>query len=344
MSLRSFASDNNSGVHPDILKALEAANVNHALAYGDDEITARTRKLFKQHLGEQAEVFFTFTGTASNVLGLSAGMRSYHAIICSDLAHINVDECAAPEGFLGSKLLLVPTTDGKITIEGIKHHMHGFGEQHHAQPKVISVSQVTEMGTVYTVDELRALADYAHSNGLLFHIDGARLSNAAVSLGKTFKEITADVGADILSFGGTKNGMMYGEAVVFFRPELAEGFMYTRKQAMQLASKMRYVSAQFEAYLSNNLCYRMAEHANKMAAMLVGELKEIPQIKVTQKVQANGIFAIVPKDLVPKLQQEYFFYVWNESTAEVRWMTSFDTTGEDIKGFVAAIKRVVANG
>ncbi len=250
--MRSFASDNNSGVHPDILKAIETANQGHAIAYGNDEITQRAIQKFKDTLGQQVEVFFTFTGTAANVLGLSAAMRPYNAVICSELAHINVDECGAPERFLSGKLLLVPTEDGKITIDGIKKHIHGFGDQHHVQPKAISVSQVTEMGTVYTVEELKALAECAHQNNMVFHVDGARLSNAAVSLGKTFKEMVSDTGVDILSFGGTKNGMMFGEAVVFLRPELSEGFKFMRKQGMQLASKMRYVSAQFEAYLTNN--------------------------------------------------------------------------------------------
>lgn len=340
--MRSFASDNNSGVHPDILKAIEAANQGHAVAYGNDEITQRTIQKFKDTLGQQVEVFFTFTGTAANVLGLSAAMRSYNAVICSELAHINVDECGAPERFLNAKLLTVPTEDGKITVDGIKKHMHGFDDQHHAQPKVISVSQVTEMGTVYTAEELKALADYAHQNSMLFHVDGARLSNAAVALGKTFKEMISDTGVDILSFGGTKNGMMFGEAVVFLKPELSEGFKFIRKQGMQLASKMRYVSAQFEAYLTNDLCYRTAEHANRMARLLAEEVAKIPGVAITQKVQANGIFVIIPKEVIAKMQSEYFFYMWDESKNEVRWMTSFDTTEEDIKGFVSALKRALA--
>lgn len=335
----SFASDNNSGVHPDILKAIEVANQGHAIAYGGDEITERAIRKFKEMLGSQVEVFFTFTGTAANVLGLSSVVRSYNAVICSELAHINVDECGAPERFLNAKLLIVPTEDGKITIDGINKHMHGFDDQHHAQPKVISVSQVTEMGTVYTVDELKALADFAHSNNLLFHVDGARLANAAVSLGKSFKEMISDTSVDILSFGGTKNGLMFGEAIVFLKPELSEGFKFIRKQGMQLASKMRYVSAQFEAYLTNDLCYKTASHANYMATLLADEVSKIPEIKITQKVQANGIFAIVPKDVIAKLQKEYFFYMWDESKSEVRWMTSFDTTEDNIKNFVAALKK-----
>ncbi|MDR0661395.1 MAG: low specificity L-threonine aldolase [Prevotellaceae bacterium] len=340
--MRSFASDNNSGVHADILRAIESANQGHAIAYGDDEITQRTIKKFKEVLSSQVEVFFTFTGTAANVLGLSAAIRPYNAVICSELAHINVDECGAPEKFLNAKLITVPTIDGKITVEGVKKHMHGFGDQHHVQPSVISVSQVTEMGTVYTLEELKVLADYAHSNNLLFHVDGARLANAAVSLGKTFKEMVSGTGVDILSFGGTKNGLMFGEAIVFFKPELSNGFKFIRKQGMQLASKMRYVAAQFEAYLSNDLCYRTAAHANRMAQLLAEEVAKIPEVAITQKVQANGIFAIIPQRAIAKLQKEYFFHVWDEDRSEVRWMTSFDTTENDIKDFVEALKKVLA--
>lgn len=338
---KSFASDNNSGIHPDILKAIATANSGHALAYGADATTKRVEQLFKQHFGEHAEVFFVFTGTAANVLGLSAAMRSYHAVICSEYAHINVDECGAPERMLGSKLLTLPTENGKITIEGIKKHLHGFGDQHHSQPKVISVSQTTELGTVYSVAELRELVSFAHANDLLFHVDGARLSNAAASLGVTFKEMVTDTGVDILSFGGTKNGMLCGESVVFLKQGLSDGFKFVRKQSMQLASKMRFVTAQYEAYLNNGLCYAMAEHANRMARLLADEVAKLPQVKITQQVQANGVFAILPKPIISTLQKQYFFYEWNEELSEVRWMTSFDTTEGDIYSFVEAIKNIL---
>lgn len=338
---RGFASDNNSGIHPDILAAIAAVNKGHAVAYGDDEVTARAIKRIHEHFGSHAEVFFTFTGTAANVLGLSAAMRPYHAVICSELAHINVDECGAPERFLGSKLLTIPTQNGKIAPADIDRYMHGFGDQHHAQPRVVSVSQATEMGTVYSVDELSCLADYAHSHKLLFHVDGARLSNAAVALGKSFKEMITDTGVDILSFGGTKNGLMLGEAIIFLKPELANDFKFIRKQAMQLASKMRFIAAQFEAYLSNNLCFKTAGHANRMARLLAAEVAKIPQVQITQTVEANGVFAILPKSVILKLQEQYFFYVWDEERSEVRWMTSFDTTEEDIRGFVNALKNLL---
>lgn len=338
---RGFASDNNSGVHPNIFDEMLKVNSGHTIAYGDDIYTAKAVDLFRKELGSHVEVFFVFIGSAANVLGIKAATQSHNAIICAETAHINVDECGAPERFTGCKLLTVETPNGKLTPELVKKHMHGLGFQHHAQPKVISISQPTELGTVYTPNEIEALANFAHSNGLLLHMDGARLANAAVSLKMPFKNFTTNVGVDILSFGGTKNGMMYGEAIVFFRPELAEDFMYTRKQGLQLASKMRYISAQFIAYLSNNQWSKTAEHANKMAALLASKLKNIPQVKITQPVDANGIFAIVPPQIIPKLKEQYFFYDWDESRNEVRWMTSWDTTEEDIDGFVSLLSSLL---
>ena len=226
-------------------------------------------------------------------------------------------------------------------MDKLKHHVYGFGDQHHAQPKVISITQPTELGTLYTLKEVKELADYAHKNNMLLHVDGARLSNAAASLNKSLKEITFDLGVDVLSFGGTKNGMMFGEAIVFRNKELSKDFAFIRKQGMQLASKMRFISAQFEELLSNDLWLKNAQHSNRMAKTLADEVKNIPKIKITQKVEANGVFAIVPKQYVPNLQKEYFFYVWNEQTSEVRWMCSFDTTEEDIYNFVALLKKIV---
>ena len=338
---RSFASDNNAGVHPEIMAAIAAANDGHVIAYGDDPYTARAVKLFRSHLGKDAEVYFVFGGTGANVLGLKAATESHHAIICAETAHINVDECGAPEKFTGCKLIGIATTDGKINVEQIKPLLHEVGFEHHVQPRVISVSQATEMGTVYTPRELKTLANFAHDNGMLLHVDGARIANAAASLNVKLKAITRDAGVDILSFGGAKNGMMYGEAVVFFDKTLARDFKYTRKQGMHLPSKMRFISAQFEALLSNDLWRQNAEHANRMAQVLAGELARVPQITITQKVEANGVFAIVPKKYVPLLQKRYFFYVWNEETSEVRFMTSFDTTEEDIADFVGLVKKIV---
>src|SRR5215813_12335871 len=335
MIKRSFASDNNAGVHPEIIDAIEAANEGHVVAYGDDPFTARAVRLFQKHFGRDVAVHFVFGGTGANVLGLKAITKSHQAIICAETAHVNVDECGAPENFTGCKLLTVSTPDGKLRVEQIKPLLHGIGVEHHVQPAVITISQATEMGTVYTKDELKTLADFAHDRGMLLHVDGARLSNAAVFLDKTFKEITTDVGIDVLSFGGAKNGMMYGEAVVFFDKTRASDFKYIRKQGMHLPSKMRFISAQFEALLSGDLWRRSATHANRMARILATELEKVPQIKITQPVEANGVFATVPSKYIPLLQKKYFFYVWNEEISEIRLMTSFDTTEDDIAQFVA---------
>jgi len=338
---KGFASDNNSGVHPAILEAMTSVNNGHTIAYGDDPYTEQAIEHFKKVFGGHVEVFFVFIGSAANVLGIKAATQPYHSVICPETAHINVDECGAPERFTGCKVLSVPTPNGKLTIDLVKKHMHGFGFQHHSQPKIISITQPTELGTVYTPDEIKKLADYAHSHDMYLHMDGARIANAAVSLGIDFKSFTTEVGVDILSFGGTKNGMMYGEAVIFFRPELANGFMYTRKQGLQLASKMRYISAQFTAYLSNKQWQKTAQHANRMAKLLADKISVIPEVTVTQPVEVNGVFAIIPREIISKLQNEYFFYEWDESRNEIRWMTSWDTTEEDIEGFVKTIKSLL---
>lgn len=338
---RGFASDNNSGVHPAIFQALADANNGHTIAYGDDPYTQKAIQLFRDEFGPHVDVFFVFIGSAANVLGMKAATQPYHSIICAETAHINVDECGAPERFTGCKVLYCPTPDGKLTVDMVQKHIHGIGFEHHSQPRVISITQPTELGTLYTPDEIRVLADYAHAHGMYLHMDGARIANAAVALNTNFRAFTTDVGVDILSFGGTKNGMMYGEAIVFFTPELKEGFKYTRKQGLQLASKMRYISAQFIAYLSNNQWRETALHANRMAKMLEAELIKIPQIAITQKVEVNGIFAIVPPHIIPKLQEEYFFYMWDEHRSEVRWMTSWDTTEDDIVGFVKLLNQLL---
>ncbi len=338
---RSFASDNNAGVHPEVMKAIAAANDGHVIAYGDDPFTARAVAKFREHLGKDAEVFFVFGGTGANVLGLKAITQPHHAIICADTAHINVDECGAPEKFTGCKLLPVKTTTGKFSAADLTHYLDGVGFEHHVQPRVISISQATEMGTVYTPEEIKDLARFAHKHDMLLHVDGARIANAAASLRLPLKAITKDAGVDVLSFGGAKNGMMYGEAVVFFDKRLAKDFKYTRKQGTHLPSKMRFISAQFEALLSNDFWRRNAEHANRMAGLLAEQLRTIPQIQITQPVESNGVFAIVPKKHIARLQKHYFFYVWNETTSEVRFMTSFDTTEEDIADFVSLVKRIV---
>ena len=338
---RSFASDNNAGVHPKVLQAIERVNRGHVVAYGDDPYTAAAIQKFRDLLGAETEIFFVFSGTGANVLGLKAITEGYHAIICAETAHINVDECGAPERFTGCKLLSVKTADGKLRPENVKPLLHGIGVEHHVQPRVISISQSTEMGTVYRPEEVRALADFAHQNNLLLHVDGARLANAAASLKVNLSKITREAGVDVLSFGGAKNGMMYGEAVVFFNQSFASDFKFIRKQGSHLASKMRFISAQFDALLTNNLWMKNAAHANRMAQVLARELAKIPQIEITQKVEANGVFAIVPEQYIPALMKEYFFYVWNEEISEVRLMTSFDTTEEDITKFAKLVKKTL---
>ncbi len=342
MNKRGFASDNNAGVHPDILKAIQEANSGHVVAYGDDPYTRKATAMMQDIFGSSAAVYFVFTGTAANVLSLNALTRSYNAVICPETAHINVDECGAPEKFTGCKLLTVPASNGKLTVADVRTHLHGIGFEHHVQPIVISVTQATELGTVYTLDEIRELTRFAHDNNMFVHLDGARLSNAAVSLGASFKELTSLSGVDAVSFGGTKNGMMYGEAVLIFNSAMAEGFKYLRKQAMQLASKMRFIAAQFIAYLENDLWKENAAHANKMARLLEANVRSIPGISITQRVEANGVFAIIPPEIIPQLQKEYFFYMWDDERSEVRWMTSFDTTEDDVIRFTALLKKLMA--
>lgn len=335
---RGFASDNNAGIHPEILKEIANVNTGHVVGYGADIYTESAIELFKSQFGSQTEVFFVFTGTAANVLGLSAVVRPWNSVIASSTAHLETDECGAPEKFLGCKVLTVDTADGRIDIDGIARHMHGFDFEHHSQPKVISITQSTEMGTVYSAEAIRKIADYVHSKGLLLHMDGSRIANAAVSLGLPFKAFTTDAGVDILSFGGTKNGMMSGEAICFLKPGLTENFKYMRKQGMQLASKMRFISAQYNAYFRNDLWKECASHANAMAQLLAEKLKGFSQIRITQEVQANGVFVIMPKELAEKLQKQYFFYPWNEATSEYRLMTAWDTEAEDIERFAECIE------
>jgi threonine aldolase len=336
--MKAFASDNYSGVHPEIMEALHQANHEHMGSYGADEITVRVIKKFKSLFGDDTEVFFVYNGTGANVLGLTAATQSFNAIICSELAHINVDESTAPEKFTGCKLIGLPTTNGKIYADQVENRIQRIGDQHHPQVKVISISQSTEYSTVYTAEEIKSLSEVAKKYNLYLHMDGARISNAAVSLDQDFRTFTKDAGVDVLSFGGAKNGMMFGEAVVFFNPDLAKQFAYLRKQGMQLHSKMRFITAQFDALLSNDLWKRNATHANRMAKKLEHALRQIPQIKITQTVDGNGVFAIIPKEITEALQQEFFFYVWNDRTNECRLMCSFDTTEKEVEQFTEKAK------
>jgi threonine aldolase len=336
---RGFASDNNAGVHPDILRELSAVNNGHVIGYGADIYTDRALDLFRDHFGSDTTTYFVFTGTAANVLGLSAVTRSWNSVIAASTAHIEQDECGAPEKFLGCKVLTVDTPDGKLTCQLIERHLHGFDFEHHSQPKIVSITQSTEMGTVYKPSEIREIGDFIHSKGLLLHMDGARISNAAVSLDLSFRDFTTDAGVDILSFGGTKNGMMFGEAICFLKPGLAGEFKYLRKQGMQLASKMRYISAQYIAYFRDDLWQQCASHANSMARLMAERIEGINGIHITQKVESNGIFVTIPVKVAERMQQHYFFYPWNERISEYRLMTSWDTGKEDIEGFVTLLEK-----
>lgn len=338
---RGFGSDNHSGISPEILQAIADANVDHALAYGDDEWCLRAEELFRHHFGPQAKVYFVFNGTGANVLNIDAMCRSHHAVVCAETAHINVDECGAPQRVVGCRLLTVDTPDGKLTPELVRTRLHGFGFEHHSQPRAISISQPTELGTLYSLDEIRSLADLAHEHGMYLHVDGARLANAAVALGCSFKAMTTDLGVDCLSFGGTKNGMLMGESAVLLNPALDVDMRYRRKQMTQLCSKMRFMAAQFEAYLNTGLWRRNAEHSNRMAQLLLSELQGIDGIRVMYPVQVNSVFVQLPAEVWRQLQQEYFFYDWDEVNDVVRWMCSFDTTEDDIRRFTAALRRLL---
>ena len=334
---RTFASDNWAGVHPEILEALARANVGHAPAYGADAVTEEALDLFRSHFGPKAEVYYCFNGTGTNVVGLQSILRPFEAVVCAEGAHIDVDECGAPERFLGSKLLPVPTTDGKLTPDLAASVVRGIGDEHHVQARVVSVTQSTEVGTVYTVGELTALSEWAHAEGLLVHLDGARIANAAATLDVDFGAFGQAAGIDVLSFGGTKNGALGAEAVVTFRPEAATALRFLRKQSMQLSSKMRFVAAQFTALLTDDLWLRSASHANAMATRLGAGVSSVAGVSLAYPVQANGVFACLPGPVVEKLQAEWPFYVWNEESGVVRLMCSFDTEEADVDEFVARL-------
>lgn len=338
---RSFASDNSAGIHPEAMQALDAANDGHVPAYGDDPHTEAALADLRRHLGAGIEAYFVFGGTGANVLGLRSVTESYQAVLCADTAHINVDECGAPERHLGCKLIPLPTASGKLEPEVIVPHLKGFGVQHHAQPKVVSITQATELGTVYRPEEIRALADLAHGHGMLLHMDGARISNAAAALGVGLEDLTAAAGVDVLSFGGTKSGLLAAEAVVFFGVDTGGRVPFIRKQSMQLASKMRFLAAQFHALLAGDLWLRNASHANRLATALADRVRHIDGVTITQPVESNAVFARIPPEAVRPLQDRFFFYVWDEATSEVRWMTAFDTTEDDVTEFAEAIGQEV---
>ena len=340
--MKSFASDNYAGAHPEVLAAIAEANDGHAAAYGADPWTARAEELLREHFGDQATSYLVFNGSAANVLSIRALCRPWESVVCAAQSHINVDECGAPERIAGTKLQAVPTLDAKLTPELVESQIARIDDEHAVQQRVVSISQSTELGTRYSPYEVSALAHFAHERGLLLHVDGARLANAAAALEIPLHAITTDVGVDVVSFGGTKNGILVGEAVVFLDPKLAEGFVYLRKQTLQLASKGRFLAAQFIALLEGDLWRRNAAHANAMAARLGAALVATPGVTITQPVQANGVFAIVPRVVTEALQRDWPFYVWNEHTGEVRWLCSWDTTEDEIDAFAAAVKQACA--
>jgi threonine aldolase len=342
LDFRGFASDNYSGVHPEILAAIVAANGGHQASYGADVYTERLHEVFRAHFGEGVSAYPVLNGTGANVVALQAVCDRWASVICTEAAHIHVDECGAPEKVAGIKLLPVPAVHGKLTVEAIKQEARGFDDVHRAQPQAVSLAQATELGTVYTPDEIRAIAEFAHEHGMLVHVDGSRLSNAAAHLGVPFRAFTVDAGVDILSFGGTKNGMLLGEAVVVLNPELDRGLGYLRKASMQLASKMRFISAQFIALLDDDLWLRNASHSNAMATRLYERVRELPGVEVSNPVQANAVFVRLPAPVLAELHERFHFYDWDVSVNEARWMASFDTTVEDIDRFAEGVRQALS--
>jgi threonine aldolase len=334
----SFGSDNHSGVHPEIMEAIVKANSEFAVAYGDDEYSQKVLREVEVLLGGECEAMFVINGTGANILSLSNLAHSSDAVLCPATAHINCDECGAPDKIIGCKLIALEHKDGKVSPETVKKHLHGFGEQHHSQPNVLSISQPTELGTLYTAEEIKALADLMHENGGYLHIDGSRISNAAAALGIPVKAFTADAGADALSFGGTKNGLLMGEIVVLFKRAATNRALFLRKQMTQLYSKARFMAAQFERYFKDDMYLKMASHSNEMAKYLESKLMEIPDVKISRPVETNAVFAYTSKELYEKLSKKHMFYIWDEETMEVRWMCSFETKKENIDEFIEDIK------
>ncbi|QKW10581.1 low specificity L-threonine aldolase [Streptomyces sp. NA04227] len=341
--VRGFASDNYAGAHPEVLAALALANGGHQVAYGEDDYTDHLQQVIRGHFGAAAEAFPVFNGTGANVVALQALTDRWGAVICAESAHINVDECGAPERVGGLKLLTVPTPDGKLTPELIDRQAWGWDDEHRATPQVVSLTQNTELGTVYTVEEIRAICDHAHQHGMKVHLDGARIANAAASLDVPMRTFTNAAGVDVLSLGGTKNGALFGEAVVVINPDAVRRMKHIRKMSMQLASKMRFVSVQLEALLSRDLWLRNARHSNEMAARLADGVRGIDGVEILYPVQANAVFARLPHEVSLRLQKQYRFYFWDEAAGDVRWMCSFDTTAEDVDGFVSAVKEEMAH-
>jgi threonine aldolase len=338
---RGFASDNAAGIHPAVLDAIASANTGHAFGYGHDDWTRRVEERFREQFGPGARAYPVWGGTAANVLSLRASCRPWEAAICASTAHMNVDEAGAPEAIAGVKLLPVATEHGKLTPELVERMIVHVRDEHAVQPRLVSISQCTELGTVYSIDEIRTLAEFIHGRGLLLHMDGARLSNAAAALGASLRAVSADAGVDVLSFGGTKNGLLAAEAVVLLSDELGDGFAYLRKQSLHLPSKMRFLAAQLEALLRDDLWLELAGHANAMAAKLADALGGVPGVTLTHPVQSNAVFARLPRHAIGPLLERFQFYVWDERGDEVRWMCSWDTSEDDVAALAQSVAKVL---
>lgn len=338
--MKSFASDNYSGIHPEILEAIQHANTQHEVSYGEDSFTAAANKKFEELFGE-LKVHYAFNGTGANVIAIKCCVLPFEAVLCAETAHINADECGAPTQNTGCSLITIPSKDGKLTPQLIAPYMKRKGNVHNTQPKLISISQSTELGTIYSLQELRELCDFAHANDLYVHLDGARIANAVARLGVTMKEATVDCGIDIMSFGGTKNGMMIGEAILIFDERLKRNSDFYQKQTAQLFSKNRFIAAQFSALLNKDLWLQMASHSNAMASLLASRISDLAAVEITQKVESNAVFAIIPRHAIAALQEKYRFYVWDEETTELQWMCSFDTTENEVNDFVETLKQLL---
>jgi threonine aldolase len=341
--LRTFASDNNAPIAAEILQAIADANDGDAVGYGHDDVTQRAREDFRRIFGPRSDAYFVFNGTGANVVALSSLCKPFEAVICPESAHLQTDECGAFERFAGCKVLPVPSRDGKLTVDELRAYALPGRDEHHVQPRVVSISQATEFGTLYTPSEIRAICDFAHQSGWLVHMDGARIANAAAALQLGLREATADLGVDVLSFGGTKNGLLAGEAIVFFDDALhADSLRFARKQGMQLASKMRFIAAQFSALLAGDRWRRYAHHANEMTRRLASQISQIPGVRITRPVECNAIFATLDRACIERLQRRYFFYIFDEALPEVRWMTHHATSPQDVDAFAQAIREEMA--
>ena len=338
MAERFFASDNAAPVHPAVMEAIARANVGHAVSYGDDRWTRESVAALKRVFGRRSSIHFVYNGTGANVVGLQSALSSFHAVICTDVSHLHTDECGAPEKFTGAKLLAVPSEHGRMEPESILQELHVLGTEHHSQPRIVSLTQSTELGTVYSADAIREIASACHKNDLLLHVDGARISNAAVAQDMDLMAATGRLGVDMLSLGGTKNGLMFGEAIVLFTPKLEPSMKFIRKQGMQLASKMRYIAAQFRAMFTTDLWIELARNANEMAGRLAARITGIPGVEIAYPVEANAVFARLPARIIPSAQKEVFFYTWDEAASIVRLMCSWDTTEGDVEALAQVLE------